>query len=125
MRKALRGYAKDKDGNLILIGTMPVPFSKDKCAPAVRQQKDIWLGKVERSLGKKRFVNRPLDRPPEKSRRRIGRLRQFQRRARAARSRLESRGYAYGPKNQVAPGAPSPRCAREVRRCPRSSNPSN
>jgi hypothetical protein len=39
MRKALRGYAKDKNGNLILIGTMPVPFSKDKCAPAVRQQK--------------------------------------------------------------------------------------
>ena len=106
MRKALRGYAKDKDGNLILIGTMPVPFSKDKCAPAVRQQKDIWLGKVERSLGKKRFVNRPLDRTPAKSRRRIGRLRQFQRRARAARSRLESRGYACGPKNQVAPGCP-------------------
>src|SRR5260221_9911311 len=99
MRKALRGYAKDKNGNLILIGTMPVPFSKDKCAPAVRQQKNIWLGKVQRSLGKKRFVNRPLDRTPAKSRRRIGRLRQFQRRARAARSRLESRGYAYGPKN--------------------------
>ena len=38
MRKALRAYAKDKNGNLILIGTMPVPFSKDKCAPAVRQQ---------------------------------------------------------------------------------------
>ncbi len=37
MRKALRGYAKDKNGNLILIGTMPVPFSKDKCAPAVRR----------------------------------------------------------------------------------------
>jgi hypothetical protein len=34
MRKVLRGYAKDKDGNLILIGTMPVPFSKDKCPPA-------------------------------------------------------------------------------------------
>jgi hypothetical protein len=29
MRKALRGYAKDKNGNLILIGTMPVPFSKE------------------------------------------------------------------------------------------------
>ena len=39
MRKALRAYAKDKNGNLILIGTMPVPFSKDKCAPAARQQK--------------------------------------------------------------------------------------
>ena len=39
MRKALRGYAKDKNGNLILIGTMPVPFSKDKCSPAMRQEK--------------------------------------------------------------------------------------
>jgi hypothetical protein len=39
MRKVLRGYAKDKNGNLILIGTMPVLFSKDKCAPAVRQEK--------------------------------------------------------------------------------------
>jgi hypothetical protein len=39
MRKVLRGYAKDKNGNLILIGTMPIPFSKDKCAQAVRQQK--------------------------------------------------------------------------------------
>jgi tetratricopeptide (TPR) repeat protein len=39
MRKVLRGYAKDKNGNLILIGTMPVPFNKDKCAPAVRREK--------------------------------------------------------------------------------------
>jgi hypothetical protein len=30
MKSVLRGYAKDKDGNLILIGTMPVPHSKDK-----------------------------------------------------------------------------------------------
>jgi hypothetical protein len=39
MGKTLRGYAKGKNGNLILIGTMPVPFSKDKCALAVRKQK--------------------------------------------------------------------------------------
>ena len=39
MRKVLRGYAKDKNGNLILIGTMPVPFSKDKCSPATRREK--------------------------------------------------------------------------------------
>jgi hypothetical protein len=32
MRKVLRGYAKDKNGNLILIGTTPVLFSKDKCS---------------------------------------------------------------------------------------------
>jgi hypothetical protein len=39
MRKVLRGYAKDKNGNLILIGTMPVPFSKDKSSPATRREK--------------------------------------------------------------------------------------
>ena len=30
MRKVLRGYAKGKDGDLIQIGTIPVPHSKDK-----------------------------------------------------------------------------------------------
>jgi hypothetical protein len=39
MRKVLRGYAKDKNGHLILIGTMPVPFSKDKSSPATRREK--------------------------------------------------------------------------------------
>ena len=39
MRKVLHGYAKDKSGNLILIGTMPVLFSKDKSSPAARQGK--------------------------------------------------------------------------------------
>jgi hypothetical protein len=39
MRKVLRGYAKDKDGNLILIGTMPVPHSKDKSSPRERKDK--------------------------------------------------------------------------------------
>jgi hypothetical protein len=39
MRKVLRGYAKDKDGNLILIGTMPVPHSKDKPSPRERKDK--------------------------------------------------------------------------------------
>ena len=33
MRKVLRGYAKDKDSNLILIGTMPIPHGKDKSSP--------------------------------------------------------------------------------------------
>jgi hypothetical protein len=28
MRKVLRGYAKVKDGNLVLIGTVPVPHAK-------------------------------------------------------------------------------------------------
>jgi hypothetical protein len=39
MRKVLRGYAKDKNGNLILIGTIAVPPSKDKCFPAARREK--------------------------------------------------------------------------------------
>jgi hypothetical protein len=33
MRKVLRGYTRDQDGNLILIGTIPVPHSKDKPSP--------------------------------------------------------------------------------------------
>ena len=39
MRKVLRGYAKVKDGNLILIGTIPVPHSKDKPSPRERETK--------------------------------------------------------------------------------------
>jgi hypothetical protein len=38
MRKILRGYAEDKDGNLTLIGTTPIPHSKDKQSP--RELKD-------------------------------------------------------------------------------------
>jgi hypothetical protein len=39
MRKVLRGYAKGKDGDLIPIGTIPVPHSKDKPSPSERQNK--------------------------------------------------------------------------------------
>ncbi len=39
MRKVVRGYAKDKNLNLILIGTIPMPHSKDKCSPATRRDK--------------------------------------------------------------------------------------
>ena len=39
MRKVIRGYAKDKDGDRILIGTVPVPHSKDKRSPRERQDK--------------------------------------------------------------------------------------
>jgi hypothetical protein len=39
MRKVLRGYAKDKNGNLILIGVIAVPPSKDKRSPAARREK--------------------------------------------------------------------------------------
>jgi hypothetical protein len=33
MRKVIRGYAKDKNLNLILIGTLLVPQSKGKRSP--------------------------------------------------------------------------------------------
>jgi hypothetical protein len=39
MRKVIQGYAKDKSLNLILIGTIPVPHSKDKRSPVARQDK--------------------------------------------------------------------------------------
>src|SRR5262249_40784041 len=39
MRKVIQGYAKDKNLNLILIGTIPVPYSKDKRTPVARQDK--------------------------------------------------------------------------------------
>ena len=39
MRKVLRGYAKGKDSNLILIGTMPISLSKDKSSPRERKDK--------------------------------------------------------------------------------------
>jgi hypothetical protein len=39
MRRVLRGYANGKDGNLILIGTIPMPHSKDKRSPRERENK--------------------------------------------------------------------------------------
>jgi hypothetical protein len=39
MRKVIRGYAKDKNLNLILIGTIPVPHNKGKCSPVASQDK--------------------------------------------------------------------------------------
>jgi hypothetical protein len=39
MGKVLRGYAKAKDGNLVLVGTMPVVHSKDKPSPRERRGK--------------------------------------------------------------------------------------
>jgi hypothetical protein len=39
MRKVLRGYAKDRDGNLVLIGTISALHSKDKASPRERQDK--------------------------------------------------------------------------------------
>jgi len=39
MQKVLQGYARDRDGDLILIGAMLAPFSKDKASPRERREK--------------------------------------------------------------------------------------
>jgi len=39
MRKVLRGHAIDKNQSLKLIGTIPVPHTKDKLSPAERRDK--------------------------------------------------------------------------------------
>ena len=53
MRKVLRGYAKGKDGDLILIGTIPVPIAKTNPLRENVRIKDIWSRKVQRYLRKK------------------------------------------------------------------------
>jgi len=60
MRKVIRSYAKDKNLNLVLIGTIPVPHSKDKRSPVARQEKRYWSDKEQRSLRKKLIVSRLL-----------------------------------------------------------------
>jgi hypothetical protein len=52
MRKVVRGYAKDKNGNLILIGTIPVPHSKDKRSPRERQDKQHLVSQGARIFKK-------------------------------------------------------------------------
>ncbi len=39
MRKVIQGYATDKNLNLVLVGTISVPHSKDKRSPAERHAK--------------------------------------------------------------------------------------
>jgi hypothetical protein len=57
-KKALRGYAKGKDGKLILNGTMPILHCKDKPNPSERRDKrNTWSGRVQRSLRKKQWVD--------------------------------------------------------------------
>jgi hypothetical protein len=43
MRKVIRGYTRDKDSNLIPIGTIPVPHSKDKPSPVAREDKKVLV----------------------------------------------------------------------------------
>jgi hypothetical protein len=53
MRKVVRGYAKDQDGNLILVGTIPVPQARTKRLQGNVRTKGIWSGKVQQSLREK------------------------------------------------------------------------
>ena len=62
MRKVIRGYTRDKDSNLILIGTIPVPQSKGKRSPGARQDKRFLVRHGARSSRKKLFVS-ALGRP--------------------------------------------------------------
>jgi hypothetical protein len=57
MGQVLRGYARAKDGNLVLIGTMPLPHSKDKPSPREREGKDIWSDEALRSLRRRFFAD--------------------------------------------------------------------
>jgi hypothetical protein len=40
MNKVLRGYAKGRDGNpMLIVGTIPIPHSKHKRSPVERRDK--------------------------------------------------------------------------------------
>src|ERR1700733_14375995 len=58
MRKVLRGYAKAKNGDLIQIGTIPVPHSKDKRSPSEREDKRHLIRQGATILKRKLFVSR-------------------------------------------------------------------
>ena len=60
MRKVIRGYAKDKNLNLILIArSLSLTGSTNALRPLTRI-KDIWSDKEQRSLRRKLFVSRLL-----------------------------------------------------------------
>ena len=58
MRTVLRGYAKDKDGNLALIGTIPMPHSKDKSRPKERKAKRYLVRQGATIFKKEVLANR-------------------------------------------------------------------
>ena len=60
MRKVLRGYAKDRDGNLVLIGTIPIPHSKDKPSPRERENKRHLIRQGARIFKKERLLKSVL-----------------------------------------------------------------
>jgi len=58
MRRVLRGYAKDRNGNLVLIGTIPVPHSKDKSRPRERKAKRYLVRQGATIFKKEVLANR-------------------------------------------------------------------
>ena len=58
MRKVLCSYAKDKDGNLVLVGTIPVPHSKDKSRPKERKAKRYLVRQGATIFEKEVLANR-------------------------------------------------------------------
>ena len=52
MKRVLRGYAKDKDGNLILGRHDAGPSSKDKPSPKELRTSEIWLGETHRLMSR-------------------------------------------------------------------------
>ena len=57
MRKVLRGYAKDKDGNLIVIGTIAVLIAKTNALQKNVKRNGIWSDEAQPPLRKKSFVS--------------------------------------------------------------------
>ena len=49
------GYAKDRGGNLVLIGTMPLPHSKDKPSPSARRDRRHLIRQGATMFKKSRF----------------------------------------------------------------------
>ena len=64
MRKVLRGYAEGQDGNLIhIVGTIPIPHSKDKRSQRERQDKRHLIRQGATIFKRKLFASRPMPRP--------------------------------------------------------------
>jgi hypothetical protein len=57
MRKVIRGYAKGKNLNFILIGTIPVLIARVNALRLLARIKDVWSDKEQRSLRRKLFVS--------------------------------------------------------------------
>jgi hypothetical protein len=60
MRKVIRGYAKDKNLNLILLARSLSLIARVNALQLLARIRDIWSDKEKRSLRTKLFVSRLL-----------------------------------------------------------------